>query len=183
MPARNAKGRFVKSTRARRSGGGAITKYRTRTVTKYKTRRVGGGGKRRTSRRGGKTAGRIKLLHIIGAGLALGYVSGAQGPKMLKDAVAKIPGQKTFGTEAALGATCLAIDHFKPNKWLRLAGYIGVGLAAVKAGSQGTAFKWVGDAGDEYDMAGDDDMADVEDVEDVGDDDDMADVEGDDYDE
>jgi hypothetical protein len=174
MPARNSKGRFIKGgrRRARRSPSHAVVKYRTKHVTKYRTRRVGGGGGgRRRSRRSAK-GGRLSLLHIIGGGLALGYLSGSQGPAAVKNIAAKIPGQKTFGTAAVLGGTALAIDKWvKPNKWLRIAGYIGVGYAAVKAGEQGTAFKWVGDVGDDYDMSGDDDMADVEG------DDDMADVE------
>lgn len=177
MPARNSKGQFVKRSKARRASGGAMVKYRTRTVTKYKTRHVGAKSTRRRGGRRTKNGGRINLLHLVGAGLAVGYLSGAQGPKMVKDTLAKIPGQKTFGNEAVLGGACLAIDRFvRPNKWLRLAGYIGVGLAAVKAGSQGSAFKWVGD--DDFDLAGDNDLEDVDDVDDVEDVEDVDDIEG-----
>lgn len=121
------------------------TKYRTRTVVK---------------RSRGKSGGGIKLLHLAGAAAVLGFVtSDNHGIATVKEYGAKIPGAATFGTPAAIGITALAIDKFvKPNRWLKLFGYAGIVLAAVKAGSQGTDFKFVGD--NEYpigDDMGDDD--------------------------
>jgi len=172
MPARNSKGRFVKSGKARRATSGAITKYRTRTVTKYKTRHVKAKGTRRGRRRSAG-GGSIRPLHLALASAGVAYLTSAKGPQTVKDMVNKVPGAKTFGAPAALGIACLAVDKFvKPNRWLKLAGYAGIVAAAMKVGEQGSSFKWVGD--NEFDMAGDDDIADADDLEDV---DDVADYE------
>ena len=161
MPRRNAKGRFIKGG----SHSKAVTKYRTRTkhVTKYRTRSA---PKRHRRRSHGSAMPRI--VPIAATAAVMSYAMSASGPAALKSMVAKIPGASTFGGPAALGIACLAVDKFvKPNKWLKLAGLAGVVLAATKVGEQGTGFKWLGDVGDDYDLA--DDMSD-DDMSDVGDD-------------
>jgi len=142
---------------------------KTRTVVVHKTRTVTRRAKPHRRRRSGGGGGMPKLWQVAAAAAGLAYVTGDQtGVKFIRDNAAKIPGAKTFGTAAALGGACLAVDRFiKPNKWLKLAGVAGVVLAAVKFGSQGTSFKWLGD--DE--SSGDYDISDIEDLDDVGDDD------------
>jgi hypothetical protein len=148
----------------------ALVRYRTRTVTRV--RRVHVKGRRRRGRRGGRSGG-IRPLHLALAGAGLGFLFGAKSPvKQLPDLANKIPGSKTFGAPAVAGIACLAIDKMvKPNKWLRLAGYAGIALAALQVGQQGSDFKFVGD--DDIDgldsTDGDDDDGFVSDV---GDDDD-----------
>lgn len=155
--------------RGRRSSSKAITHVKHRTVTHHRS--VGGGGSKRGRRRGHRGGG-FKLTHLALATAGLAFVTGQSSPvTFIRDNAAKIPGAKTFGTSAALGVACLAVDRFvKPNKWLKLMGTAGIVLAAAKIGEQGTAFKWVGDDGmsgpDGYDLADDD----VSDLEDVGDD-------------
>jgi hypothetical protein len=124
---------------------------------------------RRTRRaRGGRG---VNLLHVGIAAAGLAYLTGANGPAVVKNAAAKIPGTKTFGAAATLGVGCLAVDRFvKPNKWLKLLGTAGVVLAAAEIGKQGTGFKWVGDDYDDVADIGDDDLSD-----------DVSDVEGMDY--
>jgi hypothetical protein len=132
----------------------------------------------RRRRRHGGGGGGIRPLPFALAAAGIAYLTSNNGPKTVKDMVAKIPGNKTFGAPAMLGIGCLAVDKFvKRNKWLRLAGYAGIAAAAMKIGEQGSAFKWVGDdsTGD-IDLSGDYDMGDVDDVEDVEDVDDVDDV-------
>jgi len=150
----------------------AMVRYRTRTVTRV--RRVHVGGRRRRRSRG-RSGGGIRPLHLGLAAAGLGLLFGAKSPvKQLADLGGKIPGAKTFGTPAMAGIACLAIDKMvKPNKWLRLAGYAGIALAALQVGQQGSDFKFVGDD----DLEGLDSEGDVGDdddgfVSDVGDDDD-----------
>lgn len=179
--ARNAKGHFIKSGKAkgrssRPSSGGAMVVSGPRTITKYRTRTVSA-PRRRSRRRGGNHGGGVKLTTLALATLGLAYVTGSQGPAMVTQNVAKLPGVKTFGGAAIVGGVCLAIDRFaKPNKWLKLFGTAGVVLAAARVGDQGTKFSFVGDADDvgglEYtgDVEGDDDVGDYDDVGDDGDD-------------
>ncbi len=157
------KARLAKSHRS--SGTKAMTRTKTRYVTRTRTVGASGGGRRRRS--GG---GSMKLTHLAIASAGLAYLTGQNTPvAFIRDNAAKIPGAKTFGTPAALGVACLAIDRFvKPNKWLKLAGTAGVVLAAVRLGEQGKSFKWVGDGG--YDMSGDDDISDIDGDDDIGDD-------------
>jgi len=86
----------------------------------------------------------LKHLAIAGAGLA--FLTGKAAPiAAIPENVNKLPGAKTFGAPAVAGIAALAVDKFLwPNKWLRAAGYIGVGLAVVAIGNQGKDFKWVG---------------------------------------
>jgi hypothetical protein len=114
------------------------------------------------------------LLHLAAATAALGFVTSQGSPiAFIRDQGAKIPGAKTFGTPAAIGLASLAVDRFvKPNKWLKLLGYAGVVLAAVKIGTDGTGFKFIGDessSGDFHlsDALDGDDMSDLDDLEDV----------------
>jgi hypothetical protein len=156
---------------------GGKTKTRTRTIVKTKTRRVTVKAKRRRARGGGGGAVPLLPLAVIAGGLA--YLTGPQGPKFVTQNLAKVPGVKTFGAAAVAGVGCLAIDRFvKPNRYLRIAGYVGIVLAAMQVGTKGTGFKWLGDddgGTGAYDLEGDDDDAgDLEDVDDV------EDVEGDD---
>ena len=159
---RNSKGQFVK-----RGGGGGKSRKRKatalivaspRTVTKYRTRTV----KAKPRRSKGKHAGGMpKLLPMIGTGIAVGWLLGDKSPvPQAREIIMKIPGAKTFGPEAAFGVAALAIDRYAyKSKWLKLAGVIGVGLAAVKLGNQNTGFKWLGDED------GDDDGGMISDVE------------------
>lgn len=141
----------------------ALTRTRTRTVM-VRSRR----------RRGGKSGGGMKLAHLAIATAALGFISkpGATSgiQKTINNAMAKVPGTKTFGPTAMLGIGALAVDRFiKPNKWLKLLGTAGVVLAAAQLGQQGTDFKFLGDETGDYDLAddvGDDDLGD----DDLGDD-------------
>lgn len=154
--------RLAKSHRKSSHTGKAIVHTKTRYVTRHV---AGSGGGRRRRRHGG---GGMKLTHLAIAAAGLAFVTGQSSPvAFVRDQAAKIPGAKTFGTPAALGVACLAVDRFvKPNKWLKLAGTAGIVLAAVKLGEQGTGFKWVGD--DQYNIAddmGDDDIADMGDDE------------------
>jgi hypothetical protein len=156
MPARNSKGRFIKG-----GGGKSLVRYRTKHITKYKTRHVKVASKRRSRRHGGSSG--ITLPKIIVGGLAIGALVGkkAIAPEPVKKFFAEtVPGGKTFGPEATFGAIALGVDHFLwRNPWLRAAGYLGLGLAALKVGSEQTDFKFVGDD----DELGDDDyMADVD---------------------
>ncbi len=157
--ARNAKGHYVKS------GGHSKAKPHTRTVTKYKTRRAPDKHHRKRRGRGGG----MSLVHLAVAGAGLAYLTGAATPvKAITDNIAKIPGAKTFGNTATAGLVCLAIDRFaKRNRYLRAAGIIGVVLAAVQVGTQGTNFKWLGDGERERgEFTGDIDADDVGDADD-----------------
>lgn len=138
---------------------GGRSRTRTRTIVRTRTRHV---THRRGRRRGGSGGG-LPLGPFLLASAGIGYLTGDNTPiPQISANVAKIPGAKTFGNAAALGLVCLAANKFiKPNKWLKLAGYAGLAVAAVKAGSQGSKFQWLGD------VDGDDDV--------------MADVDGDDY--
>lgn len=152
MPARRKNGRFVKSSHRRRARRAAPR--RTRTV--YKTRRVtwpdgtyvGGGKRRRGHRRHRGHGGGVGLKHLAIAGAGLAFLTGAGSPiQAIPTNIAKLPGAKTFGGPAVAGLACLAVDRFfHRNKWLRAAGWIGVGLAAVQVGTKGKDFAWVGDA-------------------------------------
>jgi len=146
---RNSKGHFIKG------GSTALaTRPKTRTVTKYKTKyKTRSIAKAPRRRRGGKSSGGgIKLTHVAAAAAGLSYVFGDKGPASLVANANKIPGAKTFGAPATVGLACLAVNHFRPNKWLKLAGIAGLVLAASKVGQQGTDFKFVGDPddGDEF---------------------------------
>jgi hypothetical protein len=106
-------------------------------------------------------------LAIASAGLA--YLVSANGPDFVRNNLAKIPGTKTFGPIATAGLVCLAADRFvKRNKWLKLAGLAGLVVAAAQLGTQGGAFKWIGDdSSGDFDLSdegteGDDDMGDDE---------------------
>jgi len=152
MPRRNSKGRFVKG-----GGSKALVRYRTNTVTKWRTRAP---AKKHRKHRGRRhhAGGGITLPKIIVGGLAIGALVGkkAIAPEPVKKFFAEtVPGGKTFGPEATFGAVALGVDHFLwRNPWLRAAGYIGLGLAALKVGSEQTDFKFVGDDDD----LGDDDF-------------------------
>jgi hypothetical protein len=110
----------------------------------------------------------INMMLLGAATLGLAYLTGSSSPvSQIPAMAAKIPGAKTFGAPAVVGIGALAVNHFRPNKWLKLLGAAGIVLAAAQVGSKGTNFSWVGD---------DDDVADIDDV---GDDDDVADYEDD----
>lgn len=154
--------------KSRRSHSKAIVHTKTRKV--YVTK------KRRSGSRRARHGGGMKLTHlaIATAGLAFltqpGKTDGIQGT--INNAMAKVPGTKTFGATAMLGIGALAIDRFvKPNKWLRLLGTAGVVLAASQIGQKGSDFKFLGDSSDvgAYDLEDVDDVSDLDDVDDVGD--------------
>jgi hypothetical protein len=173
MPTRNKKGRFVKGGHKSK----ALVRTRTVTKVKYRNRTAHPAHKRSTRRRGKHGSGMPKLLPVIGTAAALGFLTGKSGPDMVKEQLAKVPGAKTFGTVAVAGAACLAIDRFvKPNRYLKIAGLIGVGYAALVAAQKGTDFQWTGDVEDtgDIDLEGDDDMGDPDD--DMGDIDESGDI-------
>lgn len=157
MPKRNAKGHFVKSSKARKSHAShAITKYRTgptKVVTRYRSKPA----PKHHRKRHHKGGGGMNLTHLAIAGAGLAFLAGPSSPiKAIPENIAKLPGAKTFGNAATAGLACLAIDRFvKRNRWLRAAGVIGVALGAVQLGTQGTNFKWVGDADDDEEYIGD----------------------------
>jgi hypothetical protein len=153
---------------------------RTKTITKTRTRTVVAKPARRRRARGGGFGGGVPLIPLAVVAGGLAYLTGSQGPKFVTENLAKLPGVKTFGATAIAGVGLLAVDRWvKPNRYLRLAGYAGIVLAAMQVGSKGTGFKWLGDSTDSsgsYDLEGDDDVEDIE-----GDDDDDDDeLEGDD---
>ncbi len=153
---RSRSGRFVSVARARRSY--SPTRRASPSVVV-----IGQGGRRRGHRRRGKGrgAGGISVGRLLVAGVALGFIGRAGG--MGGAIAAKIPGNKTFGGPATLGLFCFAVDRWvKHNPWLRAAGVIGVAAAALKVGEQGTAFQWVGDDDVGIDLAGDDELDDLE---------------------
>lgn len=136
---RNRKGQFTKRSTA------LVRRSSTR-VTHRRAPRRG-----RRSRSGGSTG--VTLAKIIAAGVVVGYVASDASANQPDSIRAKardffansIPGGKTFGPEATIGASALLVDKFLyRNAWVRALGYLGVGLAALKLGRQGTDFKWLG---------------------------------------
>lgn len=155
-----------------RKGG----KSRRSTAITHTSRTVHVHHKARRRRRHGGGGGPMKLTHLALATGALAFITKAGGAKddfstKINEAMANVPGTKTFGATAMLGIGALAVDRFiKPNKWLKLLGTAGIVLAAAQVGSKGSDFKFLGDndVGD-YDLAddlGDDDLGD----DDIGDD-------------
>lgn len=153
--ARGSKGRFVKGGGGGGSGGALVL---VRSAPPARRRRASAPRKhrvtrrRRSSARGGAFS--VAKLALAGAGLAaLVHENSPLASKMpmVRDAIAKVPGAKTFGNTAVAGVACLAIDKWvKPNKWLRLAGYVGIASAAIKLGAENTGFKFVGDEDGDY---------------------------------
>lgn len=143
MPRRNAKGRFIKG-----GGGGhskALVRHHTRTITKYRTKAPKKAHRRRG--RGGGGAHGITLGKVIVGGLGVGFLLGAKtpAPEVKKFFADTIPGGKTFGPEATFGAIALGVDHFVwKNPWVRAAGLIGIGIAAIKLGNDRGDFKFLG---------------------------------------
>jgi len=98
--------------------------------------------RRRSSRRGG--AGNPSLLQSLVAAAAVGYV--IENVPSVTELASKIPGAKTFGNAAAIGAVALGVDHFVyRNKWVRLIGVGGAMIAAYQLGTKKFNVKWVGD--------------------------------------
>ena len=183
--------KFVPNTTKKKSHGGAshaskkkgthVAKSKAMTKTKKKHHSPAKKHHRRRKHGGG---GHLPLFPLALAGVALGFMTAnPNSPASIKDTLAKVPGAKTFGTAAVVGAAALATDRWLwKNKYVRIAGYIGIGIAALSVGATiGTdKFKWVGDeeSSGDYDLAdeesgdeesGDDDMGD-DDMSDVGDD-------------
>lgn len=130
-----------------------------RVVTKYRTRSAPKANRRTRRKHGAGGIGGVNIGHVALAAAALGYATSEKnGVAMIKDNVAKLPGAATFGVPATIGLYALGIDRFvKRNRWLRIVGVIGVAAAALKVGSEGSDFKFVGDSdvGD-IDMSDDD---------------------------
>lgn len=125
---------------------------------------------------GGISSGAIVPVALTAAGLA--FLTGPSGPTQVKTYADKVPGAKTFGAVPVVGGVLWGIDKLGiyRSKWFRLAGVVGAVAAAIKIGTEGKNFKFVGDddIGD-YDLSdvddiGDDDMGDIGD-DDLGDDD------------
>lgn len=153
---RNKKGQFVKGSRA-------LTRTRTKYVTKTRTRNV---VRARRSRRrsGGRSAGGITATRLAGAGIAMGWLLGDKTATTPSFAVpvrtffaSTIPGGKTFGPFATAGAVAYAVDRFVyKSPWLRAAAVVGLSVAALQLGQQNTAFKFLGDShGDSDDIIAD----------------------------
>lgn len=166
----NGKGKTVAKSKSKKKHRKSTAMTHTRTTRAAKRTH-------RRRRHGGSFAG-VPVVPVALAAAGLAYLTGKSGPKQVQDLAAKIPGVKTFGPLAVTGLACLAADRFvKRNKWLRVAGVVGVAAAAMKIGEQGSSFKWVGDSDDigDYDIAdiGDDDVGDDDDdIGDIGDDED-----------
>jgi hypothetical protein len=137
MAKRDSRGRFLKRGRSRRST--AIVRV-PRTVTRTRTRYVKVRGRRRRAAGGG--LGGPVLPLAIGAA-ALGFVSTKTS---VLDVVDKVPGAKTVGRPAAVGLIALGINRFFfRNRWLKILGYVGVGIGAFQWGAKGFALEWLGD--------------------------------------
>lgn len=146
------KGQFKKGGgRHGDSSSKAIVRYRSSppvVVTRYKTRPPVKKAKR-GRRRGdsGSIAG--KLIPILGTAAVLGYVSGEGNMPEVTDIVKKIPGAKTIGTPAAIGGALLLTNKFIfRNRWVKLAGVLGVAIGAYQLGAKKFDFEWLGDPDD-----------------------------------
>jgi len=140
MPRRSRSGRFVKTTAIAR------TSHRSpaRSHTRYTRRRRHGGG----------SGGGVAPIPLALATAGLAYAT--KNFSQVNSLAMKIPGAKTWGAPAALGLACLAIDKFAyKNKWLKLAGFAGIVLAAANVGDKGSSFQWMGD-GEQVSLDGDD---------------------------
>jgi hypothetical protein len=176
----NGRLKFVKNTTGRKARKQTKTmakrrrsKSRRSPARRYHLARM---PRRTRRRRGGGGGGALPVLPIALSAAGLAYLTGNNGPKQVREMAMKIPGAKTFGPLAVAGGACLVIDRFvKRNKWLKLAGIVGVAAAAMKVGEQGANFKWLGDVGDDSMLL--EDVGDDDDMGDVGDDDDMGDYE------
>jgi len=156
MPARNARGRFVRSASRSAPSRAIAVRRQAAPLTRTRTRTV---VVRRAARRARAAIGGIRPIHLAVGAAAISYLASASGPAMVRNFAAKIPGSATFGPAATIGLTCLAVDRWvKPNRYLKAAGYAGIVIAAAQFGSKGASFRWVGD----------DEVADM----DIGDDDD-----------
>lgn len=160
MPARNSKGRFVKS--GSRSGGRARRASPSRPnvavvaipAQRAPARKSGGSrpkkkkGQTRRRRNGGGTSIN-KLLPYAVAGLALGYIAGEGNVPQVQTTIDKIPGAKTLGRPLTIGLACLAANKFvKRNRYLAIAGTVGCIVGAYQLGVKKLDVKWVGDPDD-----------------------------------
>lgn len=112
--------------------------------------------RRRKSHRKGRIIGGSPMGYALMAG-GMAYID-AQGTGddkgiagSVNKALDKLPGAKTLGRPAVAGLALGALEHFtsvggRLRPYMRIAGTIGVILAASKVGAAGTAFKWLGDA-------------------------------------
>ena len=156
MPARNARGQFVRATSRSAPSRAIAVRRQAAPLARTRTRTV---VVRRSARRARAAIGGIRPIHLAVGAAAISYLASASGPAMIRNFAAKIPGSATFGPAATIGLSCLAVDRYiKPNRYLKAAGYAGIVIAAAQFGAKGTSFKWVGD----------DEVADM----DIGDDDD-----------
>lgn len=105
----------------------------------------------------------MTVLQAVIAGAAIGYVT--QNVPQVSNLFAAIPGAKTLGTPAAIGATALVVDRFLyRNKWVRIIGIGGLMMGAYQIGMNKALPKWVGDTS--YDGIGDPDDGMISDVDD-----------------
>jgi len=159
MPARNARGRFVRSASRSAPSRAIVSAPPTEPLARTGTRTV---VVRRAARRARSAIGGIRPIHLAVGAAAISYLASASGPAMVRNFAAKIPGSATFGPAATIGLSCLAIDRYvKPNKYLKAAGYAGIVIAAAQFGGKGANFRWVGDHDEVADIdLGDDDVGD-----------------------
>lgn len=145
------KGQFKKG--GGRHGGHAIVRYRTKNVIRYRTRSPKK-HRRRGRRRGGGMlgaagAGLGALLPLAGVGAAVGYVTGEGNVDAFAETMKKIPGVKTVGLAAGTGIAALIVNKYLfRNRWLKLAGVVGVIAGAYEIGKRKFDVKWVGDPDD-----------------------------------
>jgi hypothetical protein len=155
------KGQFKKGGGRHGSSTAMTHRPRARTIVKTRTKYVTRHPKRKAHRRrrrshGGGAAG-VTVTKVALTALALGAVAGDNStiaPAAVKEFLAKVPGQKTFGGPAILGMGLGAIGHFTSfggrfRPWMRAAGLVGIVLAGLKVGSENTSFKFVGDDEDD----------------------------------
>lgn len=110
--------------------------------------------KRRSSGRRGGHHG-VTFGKLLGTGIVLANTcevnNGLLGDKIY-NVVQKIPGAKTLGGAATAGLALGAIGKYtgiggpRLRPWLLTAGVVGIVLSALKVGSAGTNFKWLGEA-------------------------------------
>jgi hypothetical protein len=162
MPARNAKGQFLKRGH-KKSGKRKHHKSKTRVVHVAGKTRVVHVKSKTHRRRHGSGGGGVGLKHLVLGTLGLAFLTGQNAPiAAIPDNLKKLPGTATFGTTAVAGGFALAIDKWLwRNKWLRAAGWAGVILGAAQVGDKGKNFAWVGDAAPGRQLRGEEPVADI----------------------
>ena len=147
------KGQFKK-------GGGRVGDGASRKAAPRRRRSSSAAPARRRRRRGFSAgAGAVTLgkLVLVGAGLGILTASTSEhklnflvGEKKGEEGIlTKLPGYKSFGGPVMCGLICAGATAIgvSNNPWVKAAGYLGLGGAALAVGASGTKFKLEGDGG------------------------------------